>query len=84
MTYDLRRLRLKGIVHRLPGTHRYVVTTYGLKCAFFFTKLNLRILRPGFAAIGDDNDIAGQLKTAYKNLDAAIDTLCDQARLEAA
>jgi predicted MarR family transcription regulator len=29
MTYDLRRLRLKGLVYRPPGTHRYFVTPYG-------------------------------------------------------
>jgi len=33
MTYDLRRLRLKGLIHRIPRTHRYTTTTYGLKVA---------------------------------------------------
>ncbi len=46
MTYDLRRLRLKGLIHRIPKTHRYTATTYGLKVAFFYSKLYLRILRP--------------------------------------
>jgi hypothetical protein len=46
MTYDLRRLRLKGVIHRIPNTHRYTATTYGLKVAFFYSKLYLRILRP--------------------------------------
>jgi hypothetical protein len=35
MTYDLPRLRLKGLIHRISGTHRYTATTYGLKVAFF-------------------------------------------------
>src|SRR5262249_1242252 len=39
MTYDLRRLRLKGLIHRIPKTHRYTATTYGLKVAFFYCKL---------------------------------------------
>jgi len=30
MTYDLRRLRLKRLIHRIPKTHRYTTTTYGL------------------------------------------------------
>jgi hypothetical protein len=34
MTYDLRRLRVKGLIHRIPKTHRYTVTSYGLKVAF--------------------------------------------------
>jgi hypothetical protein len=46
MTYDLRRLRLKGLIHRIPGTHRYTATTDGLRTAFFYSKLYLRILRP--------------------------------------
>ncbi len=37
MTYDLRRLRLKGLIHRIPTTHRYTATSYGLKVAFFYT-----------------------------------------------
>ena len=36
MTYDLRRLRLKGLIHRIPKTHRYTATSYGLKVAFFY------------------------------------------------
>jgi hypothetical protein len=31
MIYDLRRLRLKGLIARLPDSHRYTVTTYGLR-----------------------------------------------------
>ena len=31
MTYDLRRLRLKGVIHRIPNTHRHTATTYASK-----------------------------------------------------
>src|SRR4029453_9304386 len=51
MTYDLRRLRLKGLIHRIPKTHRYTATTYGLKVTFFYSKLYLRILRPQWGAL---------------------------------
>ena len=51
MTYDLRRLRLKGLIHRIPKTHRYTATSYGLKVAFFYSKLYLRILRPEWPAL---------------------------------
>ena len=36
-TYDLRRLRLrlKGFITRIPGTHRYSVTPYGRQMATF-------------------------------------------------
>ncbi len=51
MTYDLRRLRLHGLIERLPRTHRYRVTAEGLRTALFFTRVYLRILRPGLARI---------------------------------
>lgn len=35
MTYDLRRLRLKGLIHRIPDTHRYTARTYGLRSRSF-------------------------------------------------
>ena len=37
MTYDLRRLRLKGLVFRPPRTNRYLVTPYGWKVARLFS-----------------------------------------------
>jgi hypothetical protein len=46
MTYDLRRLRLKGIVQRIPKTHRYVLTPIGRRIAFFMTKTFVRLVRP--------------------------------------
>ena len=48
MTYDLRRLRLHGLIARIPHTHRYELTHFGKRVALFYTKLNARILRPGF------------------------------------
>jgi hypothetical protein len=33
MSYDLRRLRLHGLIARLPGTHRYPLTPLGLRTA---------------------------------------------------
>ena len=36
MTYDLRRLRLKGLIYRPPKTNRYFVTPYGWKVARLF------------------------------------------------
>lgn len=83
MTYDLRRLRLKGIIHRIAKTHRYVVTTYGLKIALFFSKVYLRILRPGWNVVAETAHRFGQpLRRAFDRLQAEIDRLCHDARLE--
>ena len=46
MTYDLRRLRLKGLVLRIPHTNTYVPTTDGIRAAVFYTKLDHRLLHP--------------------------------------
>lgn len=45
-TYDLRRLRLKGMIERIPGTHRYQVTLHGRQVATFFTRLAVRVVVP--------------------------------------
>jgi hypothetical protein len=48
-TYDLRRLRRKQIIERIPGSHRYQLTTNGRAVAVLFTKAYGRILGPGLA-----------------------------------
>jgi hypothetical protein len=53
MTYDLRRLRLKGLIQRVPGTHRYVLTPLGRRTAFFFTKTYTRVVRNAMARVTD-------------------------------
>jgi hypothetical protein len=82
MSYDLRRLRLKGLIHRLPGTTRYTVTTYGLRVALFYTKLYLRILRPGWAALVDsDENCPKPLRQALTAVQIEIDKLAASANL---
>ena len=39
ITYDLRRLRVHGLIERIPRTHRYQVTDTGLRHALFLTRL---------------------------------------------
>jgi hypothetical protein len=46
MTYDLRRLRLKGLIFRPPKTNRYFLTPYGWKVARLFSRLEARVFRP--------------------------------------
>jgi hypothetical protein len=84
MTYDLRRLRLKGLIHRIPQTHRYTATSYGLKVAFFYSKLYLRILRPEWNALLPENDhLPRPLRTALDQLDVEIQKLHQDAALAA-
>ena len=84
MSYDLRRLRLKGLIHRIPRTTRYTVTTYGLRVALFYTKVFLRILRPGWAALIDSSSVLPKpLRQALAAVQAEIDKLAAEANLEA-
>lgn len=46
MTYHLRRLRLKGLIARLSGRNRYVVTSQGLQAALFYTTSHAAVIRP--------------------------------------
>ena len=83
MTYDLRRLRLKRLIHRIPNTHRYTATSYGLKVAFY-TKLYLRILRPNWAALlPEDDHLPRALRGVLDLLDREIQKLHEEAALAA-
>ena len=46
MSYDLRRLRLHGLIERIPHTNTYVLTPDGIRVAVFYTKVHDRLLRP--------------------------------------
>lgn len=52
MTYDLRRLRLHGLIERIPHTFRYQVTP-GLCSALFLTRVHGCLLRSGLAELTD-------------------------------
>ena len=80
----LRRLRLKGLITRQPGTQRYTVTPYGLNLAAMLTRLHQRVLRPTCAALealSEASDPPPRLRAALDELQASIDELCDQAHL---
>jgi hypothetical protein len=51
MSYDLRRLRRKGFIRRMPGTQRHELTSEGRRLAVFFTKTYTRIVTPALAEL---------------------------------
>ena len=51
MTYDLRRLRRKGLITRIPRSQRYELTDHGRMIAVFFTKTHTRIVNPSLAEL---------------------------------
>ncbi len=69
MSYNLRRLRLHGLIARIPGTFRYQLTDDGLETATAYTLAHDRVLRTGTAHISDPN-LPSDLRRAYEKLAA--------------
>jgi len=82
MTYDLRRLRLAGLIRRIERTNRYVLTPDGIKVTVFYTKLHNRLLRPLLAA--DQPQAPPELRAALRAIDQHIGTYITRARLSTA
>ena len=82
MTYDLRRLRRKRLIRRIPRTHRYILTTFGLRVAFFFSKLYLRLFRPAISALEDTKPRKPhRLRLAVQRVETEIRRLVERAKL---
>lgn len=81
MSYDLRRLRLKGIIWRIPNTYRYQLTTYGRQVALLLSKLHSRIFRPAFAALDPAQPLPSPLHDALHQLNRILDDLVDKAQI---
>ena len=76
MTYDLRRLRLKGLIYRPPKTNRYFVTPYGWKVARLFSRLESRVFRPAMAMFtANDAVLPFPLRQSLDRVDADLDLL---------
>jgi hypothetical protein len=79
MTYDLRRLRLKGLIRRIEHTHTYTLTPEGQRVAMFYTKLNNRLLQPLLGA--DQPQAPPGLRQALATIDRHVNDYIAQARL---
>jgi hypothetical protein len=81
MSYDLTRLRLKGMIRRLPHTNTYVLTPDGHRVALFYTKVHNRLLRPLIAANSPPAPLP--LRQALRVIDRHIDDYITEARMVA-
>jgi hypothetical protein len=76
-TYDLRRLRRKGLIERLPHSNRYQPTPLGRRVMVLFTKTYGRVLASGLVQL--DPHLPAELvarsplATAWRHLDQALD-----------
>jgi len=84
MTYHLRRLRLHGLIERMPKTHRYRVTDQGWRTILFCTRCHNRLLRPGLAHILPENDLPNTaLRRRFDQLDETIEQWLEDQKLAA-
>ena len=84
MTYDLRRLRAHGLIHRVPRSRRYQITDTGLQHALLFTHAHDHLLRTGLAEITDpDPPAPSRLRAADRTYQTAFNDLARYAHLAA-
>jgi hypothetical protein len=85
MTYDLRRLRLHGIIEGIPRSHRYQLTQSGLRiAAVLLTHLRTSVaaqLAEIIPAVAPP--VSTSLRVAFDRLTARIDACCQEERLVA-
>ena len=76
-TYDLRRLKRKGLIAKIAGTNRYQLTSLGRRVAVLFTKTYGRVLAPGLSALDprlpEDVKARSGLSTAWRCFEKALD-----------
>ena len=87
MTYDLRRLRRKGLIRRIPRSQQYQLTAFGRRTAVFFTKTHVRIVNPSLAELDPHlpKEIAQQypLARAWRAFEHTLDQRIRQAAIAA-
>jgi hypothetical protein len=84
MTYQLRRLRLHGLIERIPKSHRYRLTSFGFRVAVFCTRTYDRILRPGLGrALPKTSSSSCPLRRSFDKLEQEIASWVEQAKLAA-
>ena len=80
MTYDLRRLRLHGLIERVSHSHRYRITETGAQVAMFYARLYTRALRPACSLTPLGSPRA---QRAFDRLDAALANFLEEVKLAA-
>jgi hypothetical protein len=85
LTYQLRRLRLHGLIERVKSTHRYVVTERGYRVALWLSRCQSRVLRPSLGEVLSSSNCYDQtLKEAIERFDAYVVRYFQAAQLQTA
>ncbi len=81
-SYDLRRLKSRSLITRIPHSHRYTVAEHGLHTAHFLTCVHDRFLPTGLAHLADHTG-APPLQAASRAYNDALENLSHTTRLVA-
>jgi hypothetical protein len=86
-TYDLRRLKRKALIEKIPQAHCYRLTSLGRRVAVLFTKAYGRVLAPGLSALDPQlsADILerSDLSRSWRCFDRALDAFIQRQLLAA-
>ena len=83
MTYDLRRLRAKGLIDRFRRSNRYELTSIGRRIIYTLLKVHQQLVRPSFPAWSTKNlppPYRNPLTEAFDALDRAVEQLLSLQR----
>jgi hypothetical protein len=72
MSDDLRRLRLHGLLERVPKTQRYRLSALGLKTALFYSRAYQRIIRPGLSHLHEPQIQNSPLGRAWRRFEKEL------------
>jgi len=85
--HDLRRLRRKDLIQRIPQSQRYQLTDEGRRIAVFFTKTYTRIVNPALAELDPalPSEIAARspLASSWRALERALEDKIRHAAIAA-
>ena len=83
-TYDLRRLRLRGLIERIPHTRRYRVTEDGVRTALCYHRTHARVMTPTMSISFDPaTPSTAQLRRVLDAFDNEINRLWERRQLAA-
>jgi hypothetical protein len=81
MTYDLRRLRLHGVIRRIDKSQRYELTPAGLKTALFYSRTYTRVIRSGLSLISAPVPSShSKLKRAFHQFESELNRYLAQQK----
>jgi hypothetical protein len=86
MTYLLRKARMHTLIERIPKTHRYRLTEFGLRLSLFYTRSYNRLLEPAAARILAEpasDPPPKKRRDCLDRLGEAMDACCRAFRLAA-